>query len=104
MTTINTRKDARELYNAIEAFAKRSKAITIKRTYWGCEYARIDVTVTKTTGKVYREMVEYLNSILPYNYQDEGEWASAWWHSYNDTLIDPFVEGKWEATVCVSTW
>lgn len=104
MAIINTYKDADALHNAIEAFAKRSKAIAIKRIYWGCEYVRIDVSVTKTTGKVYKEMVEYLNNTLPHAYEDTGAWASAWWHSYDDTLINPYREGKWEATVCVSNW
>ena len=104
ITAINTRKDCYALVNALEKFAKRSKAISDVKANYYCEFVRIDLRVTKTTGKVYKEMVEMLNSVLPYSDSDKGEWASDWWHSYDDTLMNPYTEGKWEVELCVRHW
>ena len=104
MTAINTRKDVRELHKALEAFSKRSKAIVIKHVIYSYEYVDFQISVSKTTGKVYKEMVEYLNSILPYQYNDDGEYKCSWWYSYDDTLVNPYVEGKWEAVVSIAEW
>ena len=80
------------------------KNIDDVKAHYYCEFVRIDLRVTKTTGKVYREMVEMLNSVLPYADSDKGEWASDWWHSYDDTLMNPYTEGKWEVELCVRYW
>lgn len=104
VTTINTRKDCYALVDALEKIAKRSKAISDVEACYYCERVRIDLRVTKTTGKVYREMVEMLNSVLRHSYSTKGEWASDWWHSYDTTLMNPYTEGKWEVELCVRYW
>lgn len=104
VTAINTRKDCRALVEALEAFAKKSKSISDVKAEFYYEYVRIDVSATKTNGKVYKEMVAMLNSVLPYHDKDEGEWASDWWHSYNTMLMNPYTEGKWEVELCVRHW
>lgn len=61
----NAHKAHREVINALEKFAKRSKHIKVfrKATYWG--HCRIDVILTKD-GKVVQEMMEYLKSLCSY--------------------------------------
>jgi hypothetical protein len=104
VTAINTRKDCRALATLLEAFAKRSKYISDVKADFFYEYVRIDVRATKTNSKVYNEMVELLNTILPDHYEDEGEYPCSWWHSYDTTLIDPYTDGKWEIELCVRHW
>lgn len=99
-----TYKDCEELIKILENFAKRSKTIgDIEVNYYG-ESVRIDMRVTKTTGKIYREMVETLNSMLPYTHSNKDKWPCDWWHSYDCTLMNPYMEGKWEIELCVRYW
>lgn len=97
-------KAHREVTEALEKFAKRSKNITYIRddSYWGL--CRIDLSVSKD-GKVVREMMEYLKVLCSYyepaNFNEE--YPSAWFRNYDDCAIDENEDG-WDVQfeICVN--
>ena len=82
----------------IEAFAKRSKFITIvqHRTYWGRIYLQINVD---KYNKVVNEMIEYFKTLC--NYVEEDNDDTMWIRNYNDLTEENNELWAIEYDICV---
>ena len=99
----NARINARPVVTALEGYAKRTKGITSVRARYFFDYVRIDIHAPKSSGKVYREMVEYLNGLMHSHEEDSN---ADWWHSHDEYLVDNnlIAEGETVIDVCVYHW
>lgn len=92
MTYRETRKATKELVNTLEGFKKRTKHITkIDADYYE-GFARIDIWAPKPNGKVFNEMLGYLNNTLTLDDKTE---RKEFFCGYEDDL---------EIEVCVYHW
>ena len=96
-TTIINKTTARTFINTLEAYAKRSKYITIVHKYIGWHLCGVQVNVTKE-NKVVREMVQYIASVLPYKEEEDMTNGAIWYKSHAEEQ----EEDVWEAQCCVS--
>jgi hypothetical protein len=101
-----TKRQAREFINQMEKFAKRSKHITFtyKRYF---EFYRMDVHVTKPSGKVYKEMMKYLTKVFEYHecIDPRGEYQSEWFRTYNifDIEVED-IDNLYDVEMSVAYW
>ena len=96
MTTITNRTTARNFINTLEAFAKRSKYISVRRQYIAFELCSVQVDFTKS-NRVVREMLRYIANVLPYEEVEEYDENTTWYKSHS---IDQ-PDGVWETRCCV---
>ena len=103
MTKYTARKDARHIIDALNRYMKRTKGITSVKVSYFFNYVRIDVHAPKSCGKVYNEMVAFLNSVM---YDCEKDSNADWWHSHDEYLVDNALvaEGETDIDVCVYHW
>lgn len=103
MTKYTARKDARPIVDALNAYMKRTKGITSVRADYFFNYVRIDVHAPKSCGKVYNEMVAFLNSVM---HDCEKNSNADWWHSHDEYLVDNTLlpEEETVINVCVYHW
>lgn len=89
----------RQFVEAMRAFEKRSKFITITsaNSFWGLYVMHIDIA---KENKVTDEMLDYIKSLCDYREDDE---YSIWFHSYDSYDID-VDEDEWtlKYQICVS--
>lgn len=103
MTMKETRKATADLMTALNSYSKRTKHITEVRAHYFYGYVRIDVHAPKSSGKIYNEMVEYLNKVLPYSETDNN--ASHWYsHDEHTRDNDLVADSEVEINVCVYHW
>lgn len=101
-----TKRQAREFINQMEKLAKRSKHITFtyKRYF---EFYRMDVHVTKPSGKVYKEMMEYLTKVFEYHecIDPRNEYQSEWFRTYNifDIEVED-IDNLYDVEMSVAYW
>lgn len=102
-TKKNARTNARPIVTTLEGYAKRTKGITSVKASYFFDYVRIDIHAPKSSGKVYREMVEYLNGLMHSHEEDSN---ADWWHSHDEYLVDNdlVAEGETVIDVCVYHW
>lgn len=103
MTKYTARKDARPIIDALNTYMKRTKGITNVRADYFFNYVRIDVHAPKSCGKVYNEMVAFLNSVM---HDCEKGSNADWWHSHDEYLVDNNLLPEEETVidVCVYHW
>ncbi len=102
-TKYTARKDAKAIVDALNGYMKRTKGITSVKASYFFNYVRIDVHAPKSTGKVYNEMVAYLNGVMHDCEQDSN---ADWWHSHDEYLVDNnlLAEEETVINVCVYHW
>lgn len=97
------RKSASPIVNALNGYMKRTKGITEVRARYYSDYVRIDVHAPKSCGKVYNEMIAFLDSVM---HDCEKDSNADWWHSHDEYLVDNdlLTEGETVIDVCVYHW
>lgn len=102
-TKRNARMTTREMINALNGYMKRAKGITNVRVSYFYDYVRIDVHAPKSSGKVYNEMINYLNGIM---HDCDRSANSDYYHSHDQYLVDNNLlpEGTIIVDVCVYHW